>query len=63
MRRIAIVIDGEAVAAPTVREKIAGGSAVIAGSFNQREAHELANLLNNPLHTRIRIINQQPFGR
>ncbi len=48
--RLAIVVDGELFAAPTVMAPITGGSAVITGSFDYREALELANKLNNPWH-------------
>ena len=47
--RLAIVLDGKLFSAPTVRDAIEGGTAVIEGSFTQREATELANVLNNPL--------------
>ncbi len=47
--RLAIVLDGKLYSAPTVREAILGGNAEISGSFSQREALELANVLNNPL--------------
>lgn len=46
--QLAIVLDGDVRSAPTVRERIAG-SAEISGAFTQREAIELANVLNNPL--------------
>ena len=35
---MAIVLDGQLESAPSVRQKIDGGSAVIEGNFNQREA-------------------------
>jgi SecD/SecF fusion protein len=47
--RLAIVLDGTLYSAPTVKDEIAGGSAVISGSFTDREAIDLANVLNNPL--------------
>lgn len=47
--RLAIVLDGQLISAPTVRERIGGGNAEISGSFSQREASNLANALNNPL--------------
>ncbi len=47
--RLAIVLDGKLYSAPTVREEIPSGNAEITGSFTQREAVELANVLNNPL--------------
>lgn len=47
--RLAIVLDGKLISAPTVRERIGGGSAEISGQFTQREAFNLANALSNPL--------------
>ncbi|MEX2381122.1 MAG: protein translocase subunit SecD [Opitutales bacterium] len=47
--QLAIVLDGELYSAPTVQQEIRGGRASITGRFSQREAVELANVLNNPL--------------
>ncbi len=47
--QLAIILDGQLYSAPTVREEIRGGRASITGRFTQREAEELANVLNNPL--------------
>ncbi len=47
--QLAIVLDGQLYSAPTVRQEIRGGRATITGRFTQREAEELANVLNNPL--------------
>lgn len=47
--RLAIVLDGKLYSAPTVREEIDSDSAQISGSFSEREALNLANVLNNPL--------------
>jgi SecD/SecF fusion protein len=47
--RLAIVLDGKLYSAPSVREEIDGGSAQITGSFSEREAKSLADVLNNPL--------------
>lgn len=46
--QLAIVLDGELKSAPSVREVIRS-RASISGRFSQREAIELANVLNNPL--------------
>jgi preprotein translocase subunit SecD len=40
-----IVLDGEVVSAPYVKEALTGGSAEISGSFSQTEAQDLANML------------------
>lgn len=47
--RLAIVLDGKLYSAPTVKEEINSDSAVISGNFTDREAINLANVLNNPL--------------
>jgi len=49
LARLAIVLDGKLYSAPTVREEIDSTSAQISGSFTDREALGLANVLNNPL--------------
>ncbi len=43
--RFAIVLDGKSISAPSVNEAIPGGRAQITGSFNQKSATELANVL------------------
>lgn len=45
MNRFAIVLDGESISAPSVSGPIAGGRAEITGSFNQKSATELADVL------------------
>ena len=47
--RLAIVLDGKLYSAPTVKEKIDSPSAQITGNFTDREAINLADILNNPL--------------
>jgi SecD/SecF fusion protein len=60
--RLAIVLDGKLYSAPTVREEISGGSAQITGSFSDREAINLANVLNNPLDVELRVMEQYEVG-
>ncbi len=60
--RLAIVLDGKLYSAPTVREEIPSGSAEISGSFTQREAMELASVLNNPLDLPLDIKEQYEVG-
>ncbi len=43
--RFAIVLDGQAISAPSVRAAIPGGRATIEGNFTQRTATDLANVL------------------
>lgn len=45
MNRFAIVLDGKSISAPSVKSAIAGGQAEISGSFNQKSATDLANVL------------------
>jgi preprotein translocase subunit SecD len=44
--QFAIVLDGEVVSDPFVKEALTGGSAEISGSFDQTEAQSLANMLS-----------------
>lgn len=44
--QFAIVLDGQVVSHPYVRNAIPGGSAVISGGFSQSEAQNLANVLS-----------------
>jgi SecD/SecF fusion protein len=60
--RLAIVLDGTLYSAPTVREAILGGSASISGSFSQREAIDLANVLNNPLDVSLEVVEINDVG-
>jgi len=55
--RLAIVLDGKLYSAPSVREAITGGSASITGHFSDREAEELANVLNNPLDVPLDLVS------
>lgn len=60
--RMAIVLDGKLISSPTVRERINSDSARITGSFNQREAFELANALNNPLAVEMAVAEMYEVG-
>lgn len=60
--QLAIVLDGRVYSAPGVSEEIAGGRAQISGQFTQREALELANVLNNPLDLPLRVQEQYEVG-
>ena len=54
-----IVLDGKLYSAPTVREEISGGNAQISGgNMTDREAINLANVLNNPLDSKLEIKEQ-----
>jgi preprotein translocase subunit SecD len=45
-QRLAIVLDGHLISAPTIQTRIPGGKAEISGSFSQEEATDLANRIN-----------------
>jgi SecD/SecF fusion protein len=60
--RLAIVLDGKLYSAPTVREEIDNDSAVIEGRFTDREAIDLANVLNNPLDLPLVVKEQNEIG-
>ena len=53
--RLAIVLDNQLESAPTVKQRIDGGSAVISGNFSYREAKLLSDILNNPLKVSLEI--------
>jgi len=57
--QLAIVLDGELASAPVIRGPIPGGRGVIQGSFDVKEAFELANVLENPLEAPIKILDQR----
>jgi SecD/SecF fusion protein len=60
--RLAIVLDSKLYSAPTVREEIDNDSAVIEGRFTDREAIDLANVLNNPLDLPLVVKEQNEIG-
>jgi SecD/SecF fusion protein len=63
MGRLAIVLDGKLYSAPTVREEINSNSAQISGGgMTDREAINLANVLNNPLDVELKVMEQQEVG-
>ncbi|HNQ88478.1 MAG TPA: protein translocase subunit SecD [Verrucomicrobiota bacterium] len=57
--QLAIVLDGELYSAPNINEPILGGSCEITGDFDQAEAFELANVLQNPLEAPVKIIEER----
>jgi len=60
--QLAIVLDGKLYSAPSVQKEIDGNSAEITGSFTQREAFDLSNVLNNPLDLPMQIKEQYEVG-
>ena len=62
-KRIAILLDGEVLTAPNVKEPITGGKAVITGSRTLEEAHNLAILLRSgSLPVKVNIIETRTVG-
>jgi len=59
--RLAIVLDGKLYSAPALRD-VLSDSASITGNFTQREAIELANVLNNPLEVGLEIDEMTEVG-
>src|SRR5262249_18379856 len=53
--RLAIVLDGELETAPVIQSAIEGGRGVITGNFDIAEAISIANVLENPLETPVKI--------
>lgn len=58
-RQLAIVLDGQLYSAPVINEEIVGGRAQITGQFTRAEAHQLANVLENPLEAPVQIIEER----
>ncbi len=61
-RLLGIVLDGRLYSAPNINGAITGGVAQITGGFSQREAIELANVLNNPLDLPLKVQEQYEVG-
>jgi preprotein translocase subunit SecD len=60
---LAIVLDGEVISAPRIREPILGGSGIITGSFAVAEARDLALLLRaGALPAPLSILEERTVG-
>ncbi len=60
---IAIILDGQAISAPTVQTAITDGIAIISGQFTVSEAKQLASRLNSgALPVPISLVSQQNVG-
>ena len=57
--RLAIILDKELYSAPVIQTPIETGSGQITGQFDNREAFELANVLENPLRAPLKIIQSR----
>src|ERR1039458_5356550 len=54
-QRLAIILDKELYSAPVIQPPIQPGSGQITGQFDNKEAFELANALQNPLRAPLKI--------
>jgi preprotein translocase subunit SecD len=62
-KRFAIVLDGEVISAPVIREPIPGGSGVISGRFTVQTANDLALLLRaGALPAPLTILEERTVG-
>ena len=62
-KRLAIVLDGEIVSAPSINEPIASGSGMISGNFSFQEATDLALLLRSgALPTPLLVVEERTVG-
>ena len=57
-KRMAIIIDGQIISAPTLQTDHFGGTAVISGQFKEAEVRTLASVLENPLENPMIILSQ-----
>ena len=60
-RRLAIVVDGQLMAAPRINSPIEGGSAVIEGNYSLTEASDLARALEAPLPVQATILEANSY--
>lgn len=56
--RLAIVLDNKLISAPVIQSEI-GGRGQITGDFDYREAMDLANSLENPLETPLKVVEER----
>ena len=62
-KRIAIILDKEAISAPVIRDSITGGNGTISGNFTFQEATDLALLLRSgALPTPLTIVEERTVG-
>ncbi len=62
-RNLAIILDGEVISAPNIREPILGGSGVISGGFSVAETQDLAILLSaGALPAPITVLEERSVG-
>jgi preprotein translocase subunit SecD len=59
--RVAVILDGQLYSAPQIEGPIVDGYCMISGSFTEEDARRLAQLLNDPLPARVKIIETNSF--
>jgi len=62
-QRFAIILEGQVMSAPVIRERISGGSAQITGNFTPAEAHDLAIVLRaGALPAPVKVVAERSIG-
>ena len=62
-KRLAIILDGEAISAPVIRDSITGGNGTISGNFTFQSATDLALLLRSgALPTPLNVVEERTVG-
>ena len=62
-KRLAIVLDGKVISAPSINEPITGGSGIISGNFTFQEATDLSLLLRSgALPTPLSVVEERTVG-
>lgn len=59
--RLAIVAENRLIAAPVISQEISHDTLMITGSFDEREALGLCNMLSSPIDFSVRIITERNF--
>ncbi|EEF58714.1 protein translocase subunit SecDF [Pedosphaera parvula] len=57
-RQLAVVLDGELQTAPVIHGEIPGGHGQITGTYTDKRAQEIANVLENPLQVPVHILSE-----
>ena len=55
-QRLAIIVDGQLLSAPTIMNQIGGGMGMISGSMNLKQATDLARNLESPLPAQVKLV-------
>jgi SecD/SecF fusion protein len=57
-RQLAILLDGEVISAPVIRDILRDNIQISGGNFTEKQVRDLASALNNPLENPLKIINE-----